>query len=186
MNELIFHKLNSLLGLSYFSDKLIYFLSNDFGYFLIIFSILFLIFHDSETNRQRIKESLIFAFSVFCSFVLVLILKDLFVNPRPFLIYPNIKTLFIYGYNESFPSGHAAFYGAMAAAIFIYHKKVGFWFICGAVLIGLARVVSGVHFPLDILFGFIFGACVSILTYALVSFLAKKYKKQIDFFFDKV
>lgn len=186
MNEKIFHFLNSLTGQSVFTDRLIYFLSNDFGYILIIVSFLYLIFINKESFRQKTKEIIILLSSVVLAWLIVLALKYLFINPRPFLVYPDINTLFLYGSNDSFPSGHATFYGALAIAIFAYHRKAGVYFVLGAILIGLSRVASGVHFPLDIVFGFILGASVSVLTYVFIRFLAKKYKKHIDFLFNKV
>jgi undecaprenyl-diphosphatase len=195
MNEKIFYYLNNLLGESIIFDKVILFLSNNFGYLLMITSFLFLIFHhdakkeypNNKTRlRQKVKEIIILFGSTLFAWILVVIIKKLFINPRPFILYPDIKTLFIYGGEDSFPSGHAAFYGALAVSIFSYHKRAGFVFAIGAVLIGLARVIAGVHFPLDILMGFVFGASVSVLVYYFIRILAKKYKKYIDFLFNCV
>jgi undecaprenyl-diphosphatase len=195
MNEKIFYYLNNALGKSVFFDKTILFLSDNFGYVLIIVSFLFLLLnHDTKKEyadntkrlRQKIKELIIVLGSTLVAWGLVLIVKKLFINPRPFILYPDIQTLFIYGGDDSFPSGHAAFYGALAVSIFAYHKKAGVFFAFGAVLIGVARIVAGVHFPLDILMGFIFGASVSVLVYYFIRTLAKKYKKYIDFLFNCV
>lgn len=195
MNEKIFYYLNSLLGKSVIFDNVVLFLSNNFGYVLIGLSFLFLILHydtrkeyssDKKRFRQKTKEIIIMLGSTFLAWVLVVITKKLFINPRPFILYPEINTLFIYGGEDSFPSGHAAFYGALAVSILAYHKKAGIIFALGAVLIGLSRVIAGVHFPLDIVMGFIFGASVSVLVYYFIRVLAKKYKKYIDFLFDCV
>lgn len=195
MNEKIFYYLNSFLGKSIFFDNTVLFLSNNFGYVLIIVSFLFLLFNHNlqqqdlsgkKIFRQKVKEIIIMLASTLLAWALVVIVKKLFINPRPFIIYPDIKTLFIYGSEDSFPSGHAAFYGALAVSIFAYHKKAGIFFALGAFLIGISRVVAGVHFPLDILMGFIFGASVSVLVYYFIRILAKKYKKYIDFLFNCV
>ena len=195
MNEKIFYYLNNLSGQSVLFDRVILFLSDNFGYFLIIASFLFLLLHhdvkrqypnNQKRFRQRVKEIIIMLGSTFLAWALVLIVKKMFNNPRPFILYPDIQTLFIYGGEDSFPSGHAAFYGALAVSIFAYHKRVGFVFAVGALLVGLARIIAGVHFPLDILMGFIFGASVSVLVYYTIRTLAKKYKKYIDFLFNCV
>jgi len=52
---------------------------------------------------------------------------------------------------------------ALAFAIFLTHKKVGYWFMFFALLIGIARIIVGVHFPIDILGGFILGALIAYL-----------------------
>ena len=43
------------------------------------------------------------------------------------------------------------------------NKKVGYFYIMGAILIGLARIASGVHFPIDIIFGYIIGIAVTLI-----------------------
>ena len=65
----------------------------------------------------------------------------------------------------SFPSGHASFFMALACAIFISHKKAGYLFMFFALLIGIARIIAGVHFPVDILGGFILGYAISRVIY---------------------
>lgn len=58
-----------------------------------------------------------------------------------------------------FPSNHAANGAAVATTAFLLvGTKVGL-FVSGVVfLVGLSRIILGVHFPSDILGGFIFGA----------------------------
>ena len=71
-------------------------------------------------------------------------------------MFSNIVPLFSEsGY--AFPSGHATFFMALAFALFFNHKKAGYVFILFALLIGIARIIAGVHFPVDILGGFILG-----------------------------
>lgn len=194
MNELIFYKFHNLSGNHYFLDKVVVFLSDTFGYVLIICSVFFVLLynHNNETSgnkrkiiRQKTKELLMVFGSTFLTLGIVILIKNLFNNPRPFLVY-DIQTLFIYGGNESFPSGHSAFYGALAIAIFAYHRIAGIFFSVGAFLVGVSRIIAGVHFPLDIIMGFILGASVSVIVYVLIKYFSKKYKKYIDFFFDSV
>ncbi len=55
--------------------------------------------------------------------------------------------------NASFPSGHAAFMFAIAFAGYVYNKKIGTVLIIVALILSLARVYIGVHYPSDILGG---------------------------------
>jgi membrane-associated phospholipid phosphatase len=58
---------------------------------------------------------------------------------------------------------------ALAFALYFNHKKVGlpaqagYWFIFFALLIGVARIMAGVHFPIDILGGFVLGFLIAFL-----------------------
>ncbi len=71
--------------------------------------------------------------------------------------------------SKSFPSNHAANTAAFAAAVvFFVSLKAGLPFIVLAFLIGYSRVYCGVHFPLDVLAGWLAG---SILGYASARFL---------------
>ena len=65
----------------------------------------------------------------------------------------------------SFPSGHSAFYFALAFSLFYFNKKWGWWFTVLAFFMGLARIFTGVHYPSDILGGALLGL-VSVLVVA--------------------
>lgn len=90
-----------------------------------------------------------------------------FPSPRPFEVYENLKPLFITYRGDSFPSGHATYMGALATGVFLQNKKLGFIFIIGALLVAIARVLAGVHWPVDIVVGLIFGAGVSIVAWLI-------------------
>ncbi len=54
----------------------------------------------------------------------------------------------------SFPSSHAAIAFAMAgAALFSGRKRLGCWMLVAAVLVGVGRVLAGVHYPIDVVAG---------------------------------
>ena len=109
---------------------------------------------------QKKKEILSVFFSGTLAYVLALILKNLFHISRPFLILPGVQPLF----NKttfSIPSEHAIFFSALALSLFFLHKKAGYIFMFFALLIGIARIIAGVHFPIDILGGFILGGIVA-------------------------
>ena len=77
-------------------------------------------------------------------------------RPRPFALM-EFTPLIDHAATAAFPSGHAAFYFALAFAMFMFSKKWGAWFFVGALLVGVARVIAGVHWPLDILGGAVVG-----------------------------
>ena len=82
-------------------------------------------------------------------------------RPRPFLADPSIIPL-ISESSYSFPSGHAAFFFALATVVYAHNKRLGLWFYAAGAAIGLARVLAGVHYISDILGGAVLGIFVGL------------------------
>lgn len=169
MNEVIFFFFYNLAHQSEFFDKLVVFFAVYFPFVVVFLAGIFLLMHHEvfkaespfQILMQKKKEIISVFFSAFFAYLIASLLKILFHTPRPFLDLPNVFALF----SESgfaFPSGHATFFSALGVAIFFTHKKTGYIFMFFALLIGLARVTAGVHFPIDILGGFVLGALVAV------------------------
>lgn len=71
----------------------------------------------------------------------------------------------------SFPSGHAAFYFALSMAVYLYNKKLGVILFVVSLIMGIARIYAGVHWPSDILGGIVVG----VITALVVNFAARKF-----------
>lgn len=172
MNETMFFYLYSLAHQSVFLDWLIIFCANVLGNITIVVVAIFLIFHkDGKFNykipfhqlKNKIKEiSLVFSVS-FLSWIIANILKHYIFSPRPFMFFEKVHPLFVHGGLDSFPSGHAMFFSALATSVFFIHKRVGFLLFVVALIVSLARVASGIHFPLDIFAGWILGLGIALL-----------------------
>ncbi|MFD9335011.1 phosphatase PAP2 family protein [Streptomyces sp. NPDC060028] len=61
----------------------------------------------------------------------------------------------------SFPSNHAALAAAAAVALLFVSRRLGAVALVAAVLMAASRVWVGVHYPHDVLAGFLVGACVA-------------------------
>ena len=141
-----------------------------FPYLVIIFAGLFLLFHHevlgaespAQVFWEKKKEILGVFFAGILAYIVSILLKIFIQTPRPFDAFSQVHSL-ISETGYSFPSGHATFFMALAMSIFFMHKKAGYWFMFFALLIGLARIIAGVHFPVDILGGFVLGALVAWL-----------------------
>lgn len=177
MNETFFYFFYNLAHQSEFLDKVIIFFAVYFLYMVIASAFLFLFFHHKilpspnpiRELMGKWKEFILLTVSGGTAWVLAKILKILIHTPRPFDVFPQVQSLFSEtGY--AFPSGHTMVASAIAFALYFLNKKVGYVFMFFAIIIGLARVTAGVHFPGDILGGFVLGGGVSYL----VAYFLKK------------
>ncbi len=165
----IFYFFNNLSGKSAVFDAIIVFFADYLQYVLAAIFILF-IYLGNYQNRQKLQIFLVTAVSMLVArFGVTNLIRFIYPRPRPFVVY-KVNQLIPEGIN-GFPSGHAALFFAIAMVIYFYNKKWGAWFFAAAVLMALARVVAGVHYPLDILAGAVIGA----LTAWAVFYLAKKW-----------
>jgi undecaprenyl-diphosphatase len=155
MNEAIFYFFYNFSHKSVFFDKIIIFFADAFPYIVILLAVIYLFFYKKDW-----KDFFIIFISSGLAWFLAYIFKFIFHTGRPFEIFPNVISLFSEsGY--AFPSGHSTFFMALAFAIFFGHKKIGYIFIFFSLLIGIARIMAGVHFPIDILGGFILGFVIA-------------------------
>jgi len=93
-------------------------------------------------------------------------IKHFYFSPRPFVELSNTKTLLTHGLNDSFPSSHTTFSFALATVVSIFtNYKIGILFFVSALLIGLSRIIVGIHWPLDILGGIIIGTTIPTIFY---------------------
>ncbi len=112
-------------------------------------------------KKKHIQEALLFSITVFGGNLLNVGLKMVFRVPRP-----AIDPIYIEKY-YSFPSGHAMgsfiFYASFAYFFYHFTRKRKYSLIVSAFsavmifLVGFSRVYLGVHYPSDILAGFIVG-----------------------------
>lgn len=175
MNNSIFFFFYNLANKSELVDKFIILAAVYFPYIVIIIAGLFLLFHHEVFKAespytvflQKKKEILLVFITSGAAWVISKILKVLIHIDRPFVAMPDVIPLFPET-GFAFPSGHATFFMALAFSILFLHKRVGYIFIGFAILIGLARIAGGVHYPVDILGGFVLGA--------LVAYSVKKYR----------
>lgn len=113
-------------------------------------------------------------------------IKELLEMPRPFEIRPELGIGFEPDY--AFPSGHAqnslVFWGVLA-----WHLRVGWlWVIAGLMtfFIGLSRLYLGVHYPTDVLGGWIIGGVIltayMFLLPTALTLVKSKYFPHVSFF----
>ena len=105
------------------------------------------------------REILLIIICVLVAWGVSLVVKILYLSPRPFAQFsdltPLIKTREAFA---SFPSSHAITISALAGALFLIGSfQLGVLFSIGALLVAVGRVMAGVHWPSDVLAGLILG-----------------------------
>jgi undecaprenyl-diphosphatase len=83
-------------------------------------------------------------------------LKWLFQRPRPSVVLENIHIVGPRLTMNSFPSGHTMTAFAILAVLFVVDRKIAWWALPLAVLVGFSRIYLGAHFPSDVFSG----ACI--------------------------
>ncbi|HYE37388.1 phosphatase PAP2 family protein [Methylocaldum sp.] len=91
------------------------------------------------------------------------ILKNLCRRDRPQAAL-NIPSFIIPSDRFSFPSGHTSAAFLVATLLSFFHPAIMPLLIAWAVLMGMARVVLGVHFPTDTLIGALMGTLLALLS----------------------
>lgn len=163
MNEQIFHFFNSFAGLNWLVDKTIVFLAQELPYLLIGGILVFLVMH--KDKKKGARDLAVVVTAALIAWALAHLIKYLYPHPRPTML-PTTHALLLNN-DSSFPSGHATFFAALPAALYFYHKQIAFLYAVGALFIGLARIVAGVHWPADILAGYILGGVIGASVYWL-------------------
>jgi len=87
---------------------------------------------------------------------------------RPYAIHPTALVLVAKTTDPSFPSDHACIAGAVAAGLFLVDRRLGLVTAALALIMAIARVYAGAHWPLDVVAGLALGAAVSVLVVLLL------------------
>ena len=129
----------------------------DSGWFWIAIGVVCMIF------KKHRKMGLQVLLSMLCTLIIGnIILKNIFARPRPCDIDAAVNLLISRPHGHSFPSGHSINSMVAAVALFLNNKKIGIPALIIATLIGFSRLYLFVHFPTDVVVGFIIAVFVAI------------------------
>ena len=156
MNMSLFNTINSLSKNPFISIFSV-FLSYILVYLIIISLIIWIIFYQEQI--KKLFSTLLIALSTIVTWLIAEIIKNVSAINRPIIINPIIVEK-----GFSFPSVHASLTMVIAVVMLgSLNKKIGVWLIFFSVLIGISRVVLGVHYPVDVLAGWILGSIIGFV-----------------------
>lgn len=178
MDNYFFASIYSFAFKSVWLDGLIIFFASYLEYIIPIILLFYL--WAPKSKRQEIKyRAIVVGGAVFSAvlarFGVVNLIRYFFPRERPFVL-EGLETLIDQNPLEaSFPSGHATFFMAMAVYLLLSgNKKLGWFVFASAILIGIARVMAAVHWPSDVIVGWIIGVMVGYIVFVFT----KKYLKK--------
>lgn len=142
--------------------------------YVLVLGFLYLVFKESG-SRRRIY--------VFCEGALAVILgRGIFTEFIRFF-YHHARPFDVYGFSplisesgNSFPSGHMAFFFALAVVVHYVNRRWGIWYFVLSAVVGVARIYVGVHWPLDIIGGVVVGLIAGFAVHALLKEYGEKIK----------
>lgn len=91
-------------------------------------------------------------------------LKHLLAHDRPCQELTGVRLLDGCGTN-SFPSNHAANTAAFAVYVALFYRKALYFIWLIPLLVGISRIYVGVHYPLDVVGGWMMGSFLAALGY---------------------
>ena len=105
------------------------------------------------------------------------VIKPLVGRVRPCFVVEGARLLIHQSRSFSFPSSHAANMGAMAVLFAVRYRRHWWIGVTIALVVGLSRIVVGVHYPLDVLGGYLVGALCAAAVLACWSIIVRTYRK---------
>lgn len=169
MNYLVFEYLNSFVFRYEWLDTAIIFFAWFLGYWMLGLFLFLLWYLPSWRARWKEIFSVTIIALILSRGIVTELIRALYPHARPFVDHA-VNLLLPHEASSSFPSGHAAFYFALSFAVYAYNKKIGVLFMVLASLVSIARIMGGVHYPLDIAGGII----VSFLSVIFAKYLYQK------------
>lgn len=147
-------------------------LLNTHGFILLV---VFVILYELFVAREK-EIALHVLFSVIAVFVFTLVLKELFLIPRPYMISGEDPMAGLAGFS-SLPSVHAAVTFCLATTVILHQRLLGVFLFTMAALVSFGRVVANVHYPLDIAVGVLIGILTGIIFNEIHIRSRKKYTR---------
>jgi undecaprenyl-diphosphatase len=103
------------------------------------------------------------------------ILKSALGRHRPCKVLEGFRLLVHCGSLNGFPSSHASNIAAIGTLwMYFYRKWAWFWGVL-IFLIGFSRIYVGVHFPLDVLCGWLLGGLIALALIKLLNLAKQRY-----------
>lgn len=167
MNTKVLFLLNGWAGKNHLLDNVMIFCASYLIYLIFIIAVgavAYLVY------KRQWRPVVLFCTTLIITFIFLQLASRLYVDHRPFVDY-RLTQLVAHAAGTSFPSDHTTATTAIALGLLLFtrFKKMGMLVLIAAVLIGIARVFCGIHYPVDII-----GALITGLLGASIVYMVNK------------
>lgn len=152
-------------------DSIVIFIAQYLYLFVLLIGVIFFFMQSRPIQKSMIVCGIIIAP---LAYIVSRIAGALYYDPRPFVV-GHFIPLITHAADNGFPSDHVLLTGAVAVVVWFYNKKLSVTLWGLALLIGWARVYSGIHHPIDII-----GSIAIVLATGIVYAFLKKYRESFD------
>ena len=148
-------------------DTAVFILAEILPYLAVLTGILIFLKGRTPARMRRNQEVIIVALvATLLAFGVRVLLAGVLERPRPYVSFTDIHYLELVsqGHNYlSFPSSHAVLLFAFAGAVYFqrHHPRTAIFLLVLATLTIVARVMAGVHYPIDVAGGALLGLAVA-------------------------
>ncbi|HPM08756.1 MAG TPA: phosphatase PAP2 family protein [Candidatus Pacearchaeota archaeon] len=153
LDQYIFEKLNQFVEKSKIIDNIAIFFGHYSGY-LLVAVLFYMLVNDFSANWEMFYKATVAG--ILSRFIFAFFIYRFFPKKRPF-IENQTKLLLNSKFTSSFPSGHASFFFAVSMVVYFFNPMLGKIFFLVSSLMGISRVIGGVHWPVDVAFGAVLG-----------------------------
>jgi undecaprenyl-diphosphatase len=153
-------------------DKLIV-LSAQYIIFISAITAVITTVFSKKTIRNNIIKLAILSFII--AFLVTFIAGMSYYNARPFVV-ENIEPLFPHKADNGFPSDHTLITLLLSSTVFVFRHKPGIILGILGVLTGVFRVLSNVHYPIDIIGSIIIALLATYIAWLILRRFDKNFK----------
>lgn len=127
---------------------------------------IFVIYFIRLLKEQRNKFFIFSLFDLPAVYFAALLAGFFYNNPRPF-VSEHITPLISHAADNGFPSDHTLLVAALASILYCYNRTLGLAVFSIALLIGVSRVLAGIHHWVDIVGSFGIAIAMTAMVYQL-------------------
>ena len=161
----LFRALNGLAGRWPLFDRVVQFLMNDYALTTALSALLVALWFRGQTREERESDQATVVHALVALILASVAVKGLnllFFRQRPFAVH-EVNLIFYHPSDSSLPSNAATVSFVFAVGVLQRSRALGLIGIAVGLLLGLSRVIGGVHYPLDIVAGAVLGSGAVLL-----------------------